>query len=180
MREYNAESPKQGSERFNSIAKTKCIADLVLIYLWILGRVVVKNHICVDRTFIGTRGSICNVHLNFMVQILIYFYLYTCIFVYLTVNLYLYTCIFVHYTTMQCTVWNVHLNFIVQINIYFYLYTCIFVYLYICILVFVYLYLYTCIFVHYPTMYLYHPSPPSILHPFCVCALASPWWTVLH
>ena len=31
---YNAESPKQGSKRFNYIAKTKYIADLGIIYLW--------------------------------------------------------------------------------------------------------------------------------------------------
>ena len=35
MREYNAESPKQGRKRFNSIAKTQYIADLVIIYLWV-------------------------------------------------------------------------------------------------------------------------------------------------
>ena len=33
MHEYNAESPKQGRNRFNYIAKTKYIADLVIIYL---------------------------------------------------------------------------------------------------------------------------------------------------
>ena len=34
MREYNAESPKQGRKRFNSIVKTINIADLGIIYLW--------------------------------------------------------------------------------------------------------------------------------------------------
>ena len=34
MREYIAECPKQGRKRFNSIAKTIYIADLVIIYLW--------------------------------------------------------------------------------------------------------------------------------------------------
>ena len=33
MRKYNAKSPKQGSKRFNSIVKTKYIADLGIIYL---------------------------------------------------------------------------------------------------------------------------------------------------
>ena len=33
MREYNAESPKQGRKRFNSIVKTINIADLGIIYL---------------------------------------------------------------------------------------------------------------------------------------------------
>ena len=33
MRKYNAESPKQGSRRFNSIVKTKYIADLGIVYL---------------------------------------------------------------------------------------------------------------------------------------------------
>ena len=35
MRKYNAESPKQGSRRFISIVKTKYIADLGLVYLWV-------------------------------------------------------------------------------------------------------------------------------------------------
>ena len=34
MRKYNAESPKQGSKRFNSIVKTINIVDLGIIYLW--------------------------------------------------------------------------------------------------------------------------------------------------
>ena len=34
MREYIAKCPKQGRKRFNSIAKTIYIADLVIIYLW--------------------------------------------------------------------------------------------------------------------------------------------------
>ena len=34
MHKYNAESPKQGSKRFNSNAKTKYIADLGIMYLW--------------------------------------------------------------------------------------------------------------------------------------------------
>ena len=33
MSKYNAESPKQGSKRFNSIVKTINIADLGIIYL---------------------------------------------------------------------------------------------------------------------------------------------------
>ena len=33
MHKYNAESPKQGSKRFNSIVKVKYIADLGIIYL---------------------------------------------------------------------------------------------------------------------------------------------------
>ena len=33
LRKYNAESPKQGSRRFNSIVKTKYIADLGIVYL---------------------------------------------------------------------------------------------------------------------------------------------------
>ena len=34
MLKYNAESPKQGSKRFNSIVKTINIVDLGIIYLW--------------------------------------------------------------------------------------------------------------------------------------------------
>ena len=34
MRKYNAEIPKQGSTRFNSIVKTKYIANLGIVYLW--------------------------------------------------------------------------------------------------------------------------------------------------
>ena len=34
MREYIAESPKQGSKRFNSIEKTFGFDHLVIIYLW--------------------------------------------------------------------------------------------------------------------------------------------------
>ena len=34
MRKYKAESPKQGSKRFNSIVKTINIGDLGIIYLW--------------------------------------------------------------------------------------------------------------------------------------------------
>ena len=33
MLKYNAESPKQGSRRFNSIVKTKYIDDLGIVYL---------------------------------------------------------------------------------------------------------------------------------------------------
>ena len=33
MHKYNAESPKQGSKRFNYIVKTINIADLGIIYL---------------------------------------------------------------------------------------------------------------------------------------------------
>ena len=36
MREYNAESPKQGRKRFNSIVKTMCFSYLPVIYLWYL------------------------------------------------------------------------------------------------------------------------------------------------
>ena len=35
-RKYNAESPKQGSKRFNSIVKTINIADLGIIYLCVV------------------------------------------------------------------------------------------------------------------------------------------------
>ena len=35
MREYIAESPKQGSKRFNSIEKTIGFDHLVIIYLWV-------------------------------------------------------------------------------------------------------------------------------------------------
>ena len=35
MRKYNAESPKQGSRRFNFIVKTKYIDDLGIVYLWV-------------------------------------------------------------------------------------------------------------------------------------------------
>ena len=123
--------------------------------------------------------------------IIIYFYLYTCIFVYLyicilnrkLVFVYLYICTLHNYAVhcLKCSLkFHCPNN---HIFLFVYLFICIFlfVYLYICIFLFVYLYicifvyLYTCIFVHYPTMYLYHPSPPSILHPFCVCALASLW-----
>ena len=34
MRKYIAESPKQGSRRFNYIVKTKYIDDLGIVYLW--------------------------------------------------------------------------------------------------------------------------------------------------
>ena len=34
MRKYNAESPKQGRKRFNSIVKTIGFDHLVIIYLW--------------------------------------------------------------------------------------------------------------------------------------------------
>ena len=34
MRKYNAESPKQGSRRFNYIVKTKYIDDLGIVNLW--------------------------------------------------------------------------------------------------------------------------------------------------
>ena len=37
MRKYNAESPKQGSKRFNSIVKTKYIDDLGIVYLCLQG-----------------------------------------------------------------------------------------------------------------------------------------------
>ena len=37
MREYNAESPKQGRKRFNSIVKTIGFDHLVIIYLWFTG-----------------------------------------------------------------------------------------------------------------------------------------------
>ena len=35
MGKYNAESPKQGSRRFDSNVKTKYIADLGIVYLWV-------------------------------------------------------------------------------------------------------------------------------------------------
>ena len=35
MREYNAESQKQGRKRFNSIVKTIGFDHLVIIYLWV-------------------------------------------------------------------------------------------------------------------------------------------------
>ena len=37
MREYNAESPKQGRKRFNFIVKTINSSHLPLIYLWVIG-----------------------------------------------------------------------------------------------------------------------------------------------
>ena len=43
MRKYNAESPKQGSRRFNYIVKTKYIDDLGIVYLCLIFFVV--NHI---------------------------------------------------------------------------------------------------------------------------------------
>ena len=36
MRKYNAQISKQGSKRFNSIVKTINIADLGIIYLWLV------------------------------------------------------------------------------------------------------------------------------------------------
>ena len=36
MREYIAESPKQGSKRFNSFVKTIGFDHLVIIYLWVI------------------------------------------------------------------------------------------------------------------------------------------------
>ena len=36
MREYNAESPKQGRKRFNSVVKTIGFGHLVIIYLWFI------------------------------------------------------------------------------------------------------------------------------------------------
>ena len=36
MRKYNTESPKQGSRRFNSIVQTKYIANLGIVYLWLV------------------------------------------------------------------------------------------------------------------------------------------------
>ena len=38
IRKYNAESPKQGSKRFNSAVKTINIANLGIIYLWLCCR----------------------------------------------------------------------------------------------------------------------------------------------
>ena len=43
MRKYNAESPKQGSKRFNSNAKTKYIADLGIMYLWLYSTVYIAQ-----------------------------------------------------------------------------------------------------------------------------------------
>ena len=43
MRKCNAERPKQGSRRFNSIVKTKYIADLGIVNLWIN-----NNHVLVS------------------------------------------------------------------------------------------------------------------------------------
>ena len=42
-REYNAESPQQGSRRFNSIVKTKYIVDLGIVYLFLQQRTYCKS-----------------------------------------------------------------------------------------------------------------------------------------
>ena len=57
MRKYNAESPKQGSRRFNSIVKTKYIADLGIVYLWYTGSGSLPLATWVER---GT-GLLCGV-----------------------------------------------------------------------------------------------------------------------
>ena len=63
MRKYNAESPKQGSKRFNSIVKTINIADLGIIYLW-EGRTCEELYVAVYY-LLGLEGAVqCTMYIS--------------------------------------------------------------------------------------------------------------------
>ena len=64
VREYNAESPKQGRKRFNSVVKTIGFGHLVIIYLWSMySNFTESSHLVSIRIFLTTISVQCVVYI---------------------------------------------------------------------------------------------------------------------